>query len=229
MKSFFEMYQILQAKKLFEQDGADGGGAGVSMGGGGGGMDMGNAPGGVDLGTNGQAGGLKPQNQVPTDQQDNMDQMNMGDDDSQLSEPVGTASKSEQKEKVGEIKGLIEDVMAAAKSGEALDDENTQKLKQALDQISEFHDAMEDDEGEEGEEGEGEEGEEGKEGTEGGEENPEEGSESAGGDMGGMDMSGMDMSGMGGGAPQGGGAPAPQGGQSAGGGNTQMPSMNFGM
>lgn len=227
MKSFFEMYQILQAKKLFEQDGADGGGAGVSMGGGGGGMDMGNAPGGVDLGTNGQAGGLKPQNQVPTDQQDNMDQMNMGDDDSQLSEPVGTASKSEQKEKVGEIKGLIEDVMAAAKSGEALDDENTQKLKQALDQISEFHDAMEDDEGEEGEEGEGEEGEEGKEGTEGGEggeENPEEGSESAGGDMGGMDMSGM-----GGGAPQGGGAPAPQGGQPAGGGNTQMPSMNFGM
>jgi len=216
MKSFFEMYQILQAKKLFEQDGADGGG--VSMGGGDGGMDMGNAPGGVDLGTNGQAGGLKPQNQVPTDQQDNMDQMNMGDDDSQLSEPVGTASKSEQKEKVGEIKGLIEDVMAAAKSGEALDDENTQKLKQALDQISEFHDAMEDDEGEEGEEGEGE------EGTEGGEENPEEGSESAGGDMGGMDMSGM-----GGGAPQGGGAQAPQGGQPAGGGNTQMPSMNFGM
>ena len=55
MKSFFEMYQILQAKKLFEQDGADGGGAGVSMGGGGGGMDMGNAPGGVDLGTNGQS------------------------------------------------------------------------------------------------------------------------------------------------------------------------------
>lgn len=218
MKSFFEMYQILQAKKLFEQDGADGGGAGVSMGGGGGGMDMGNAPGGVDLGTNGQAGGLKPQNQVPTDQQDNMGQMNMGDDDSQLSEPVGTASKSEQKEKVGEIKGLIEDVMAAAKSGQPLDEENTQKLKQALDQISEFHDAMEDD-GED-EEGEGE----GEEGTEGGEENPEEGSESAGGDMGGMDMSGM-----GGGAPQGGGAPAPQGGQPAGGGNTQMPSMNFGM
>ena len=58
-----------------------------------------------------------------------VNQMNMGDDDSQLSEPVGTASKSEQKEKVGEIKGLIEDVMAAAKSGEALDDENTQKLK----------------------------------------------------------------------------------------------------
>lgn len=215
------MYQILQAKKLFEQDGADGGGAGVSMGGGGGGMDMGNAPGGVDLGTNGQAGGLKPQNQVPTDQQDNMDQMNMGDDDSQLSEPVGTASKSEQKEKVGEIKGLIEDVMAAAKSGQPLDEENTQKLKQALDQISEFHDAMEDD-GED-EEGEGE-GEEGTEGGEGGEENPEEGSESAGGDMGGMDMSGM-----GGGAPQGGSAPAPQGGQPAGGGNTQMPSMNFGM
>ena len=150
MKSFFEMYQILQAKKLFEQDGADGGGAGVSMGGGGGGMDMGNAPGGVDLGTNGQAGGLKPQNQVPTDQQDNMNQMNMGNDDSQLSEPVGTASKSEQKEKVGEIKGLIEDIMAAAKSGQPLDEENTQKLKQALDQISEFHDAMEDDEGEEG-------------------------------------------------------------------------------
>lgn len=224
MKSFFEMYQILQAKKLFEQDGADGGGAGVSMDGGGGGMDMGNAPGGVDLGTNGQAGGLKPQNQVPTDQQDNMNQMNMGDDDSQLSEPVGTASKSEQKEKVGEIKGLIEDIMAAAKSGQPLDEENTQKLKQALDQISEFHDAMEDDEGEEGEEGEGEE-----EGTEGGEENPEEGSESAGGDMGGMDMGGMDMSGMGGGAPQGGGVPAPQGGQPAGGGNTQMPSMNFGM
>lgn len=224
MKSFFEMYQILQAKKLFEQDGADGGG--VSMGGGDGGMDMGNAPGGVDLGTNGQAGGLKPQNQVPTDQQNTMDQMNMGDDDSQLSEPVGTASKSEQKEKVGEIKGLIEDVMTATKSGQPLDDETTQKLKQAFDQISEFHDSMESDEEEEGEEGEEGEGEEGEEG---GEEKPEEGSESAGGDMGGMDMSGMDMSGMGGGAPQGGGAQAPQGGQPAGGGNTQMPSMNFGM
>jgi len=219
MKSFFEMYQILQAKKLFEQDGADGGG--VSMGGGDGGMDMGNAPGGVDLGTNGQAGGLKPQNQVPTDQQNTMDQMNMGDDDSQLSEPVGTASKSEQKEKVGEIKGLIEDVMTATKSGQPLDDETTQKLKQAFDQISEFHDSMESDEEEEGEEGE----EGSEEGTEeGGEEGNEEGSESAGGDMGGMDMSGM-----GGGAPQGGGAQAPQGGQPAGGGNTQMPSMNFGM
>ena len=218
MKSFFEMYQILQAKKLFEQDGADGGG--VSMGGGDGGMDMGNAPGGVDLGTNGQAGGLKPQNQVPTDQQNTMDQMNMGDDDSQLSEPVGAASKSEQKEKVGEIKGLIEDVMTATKSGQPLDDETTQKLKQALDQISEFYDSMESDEEEEGEEGE--EGEKG--GEEGTEEGGEEGSESAGGDMGGMDMSGM-----GGGAPQGGGAQAPQGGQPAGGGNTQMPSMNFGM
>ena len=228
MKSFFEMYQILQAKKLFEQDGADGGGAGVSMGGGGGGMDMGNAPGGVDLGTNGQAGGLKPQNQVPTDQQDNMDQMNMGDDNSQLSKSVGTASKSEQKEQIRKVKGLIEDIMAAAKSGQPLDGETMGKLKQASDQITEFHDAMKDDEGEEGEEGE-EEGEgegegEGEEGGEGGEENPEEGSESAGGDMGGMDMSGM-----GGGAPQGGGAPAPQGGQPAGGGNTQMPSMNFGM
>jgi hypothetical protein len=218
MKSFFEMYQILQAKKLFEQDGADGGG--VSMGGGDGGMDMGNAPGGVDLGTNGQAGGLKPQNQVPTDQQDTMGQMDMGDDDSQLSEPVGAASKSEQKEKIGEIKGLLEDIMASAKSGQPLDDETTQKLKQALDQVSEFHDSMESDEEEEGE---------GEEGEEGGEEKPEEGSESAGGDMGGMDMSGMDMSGMGGGAPQGGGAQAPQGGQPAGGGNTQMPSMNFGM
>jgi hypothetical protein len=158
-------------------------------------------------------------------QQNTMDQMNMGDDDSQLSEPVGAASKSEQKEKVGEIKGLIEDVMTATKSGQPLDDETTQKLKQAFDQISEFHDSMESDEEEEGEEGE----EEGEEGEEGGEEKPEEGSESAGGDMGGMDMSGMDMSGMGGGAPQGGGAQAPQGGQPAGGGNTQMPSMNFGM
>ncbi len=212
MKTFYEMYQILQAKKLFEQDAAAGGDMGAA-----GGMGAGAAPsGGVDFsgGDSGaSAGGMKDvSGQVPADQKNAMSDMDMGgEDDSQLSEPVGTPSKSEQKESIANIKGLLEDVLAATKGGEALDDTAMQKLKQAVDEIGKFHDGMED-EGEEDEEPEGSEGE--GEGEAGGGEMP---------DMGGTDQdapeaSGGDMN-----------LNLDAGSAPAGGGNAQTPQMNFGM
>jgi hypothetical protein len=221
MKTFYEMYQIIQAKKLFEQDAAAGGDMGGSMGGNmGGGMGGDAAGGGVDFGgdnSGASAGGMKGvSGQVPADQQGTMS--DMGDTgDSQLSKSVGSVGKNETKESLGEIKGLLDQVLSAAQdNNNTLDSDTVSRLKQAVNKIGELADSVEDEDEEEAD-SEGEEG------------NKPEG-DAAGGDQAQGADSGMDLDmNMGG---ESGGAAPPAGGQqapAAGNAQAQAPAMNFQM
>ena len=209
MKSFFEMWQLVESKKLFEQDqlGLDSSG-GMNLGGassntGGSGFEQ---SAGIGSGGTGQGDSPDASSQIPADQSGIMKDGDLeSDDKSQLSEPVGDSSKKDNAKDASRISGLIDDVLSASKSGQPLNDDTLSKLKQ----IKEISDKLEEKLGEDSddEDSESEEGDEGDEDkTSSGQNDSEldlglDSDQSSGGMGGGGNMSGGNMSGgnMGGG------------------------------